>query len=402
MRRWIPLALCLGLCSCKSFSEWVGMLGYTEIRAPSTLYPPGTLVYLESREPFEAEIICDANEVLGEGFVPRESRTVTVGSTKQKSRTIKFNVDAAALAGGNVDIHAIKNIKVQMTNPRIYYITFSDLDRRLPYVQNRCLRQIAQLRRSIKNFDKRLTMVSRVLAADASYTVDWDEGAGLDAYAKIAQLENLAADLQLSATRVGSKTISAAGVYWGIQDLQEMASMLDPVNIPRPARDSRLFTPEDSVEVTNRASQVASARPQGQLPVAPVEVAQQVLKVQQDDDTKTLDPRDPNFASAVIAWLPPPPDAQGSTASDLVDEQSHAAAVQDAQAQGLIVPETSVGGAFGTTRVETERPLPPYSHFDISDPLPNSPNNATSTPTPAASSSKKKGCRVPPNRRSAP
>lgn len=320
MRRWLLVLVLVTSTSCKSFSEWVSLLGFTEIRAPSTLYAPGSLLLVENKEPYEAQLLCDVNEVLGVGYKPTISRTVTIGTTKKRSRTLTFNVDAATLAGGNVDVHAIRSVKVQMKDPRIMTVTAADVWARRKNISQNCLDALAALEDFDKSSKKKITMVRSVIAADASYSVDWDENAGLDVHAKVAQLESLAADLRLDASRVGSRTLSAQGVYWGIKDDMFLASMANPKNKARIPEGQRLLDPNSALDIQRPQTDAPPQAPQGLKPATSADVSA-AKSIEQEP---AIDTSAPEFVQRLKELVPyDPANDSPPTANDLDDAASH-------------------------------------------------------------------------------
>ncbi len=59
MARALTATLAMGFCgNCDQLSRFIQSFGYTELRPPSTLLAPGTIVMVKSSYPFEASIIC--------------------------------------------------------------------------------------------------------------------------------------------------------------------------------------------------------------------------------------------------------------------------------------------------------------------------------------------------------
>ena len=239
MRRFILLAIALSFVSCRSVGEMLRKYGYTEVRPASLLFAPGTLLYVRTAKPFEAGQVCAAEQALGRGFKPRESKTMNIEISKVSKKSLTLQVAVANVVDANSDLHDIRDMKMTLTNASIVEVTDTDVDNYSVYATRSCLRRLAARRKG--NFA--ITMVSSALKADVSYSVTWDKGSKLSADAKIQALANLSGKLNLEGSQVSTNTIHAEGLYWGIRDDQFLAHLFDPDNLPAVDRGSRAFDP---------------------------------------------------------------------------------------------------------------------------------------------------------------
>lgn len=77
--------------SLSSIGNEITKLGYSEIRSPGTLHPPGTIVYVRDAIPFTLQVACKASDVLG-SEVGETLDSSPVQSGGHKNAGISFSV----------------------------------------------------------------------------------------------------------------------------------------------------------------------------------------------------------------------------------------------------------------------------------------------------------------------
>jgi hypothetical protein len=208
----ISLLLCL--CSCPKIGDLLRSFGFTELRPPSQLMRPGTMVWVEHTKPFKAGIICTQATSLGPNFVPIESPT----SSQTLQRAANVQVDAGAdileLLKFKTDVHAMHKVSVELQNPVVYTLSDMDVLQALPNRDPLCAQAISS--RLQAGFP--VTMISKALMADVSYTIVWKQGLEIDARAKAEMLSQIAPHLGVTQGTVTENSISGKSLFWGIQD----------------------------------------------------------------------------------------------------------------------------------------------------------------------------------------
>lgn len=262
MHRLILLAVALSFVSCRGIGEVLRKYGYTEVRPASTLFPPGTLVYVKTAKPFEAGVVCTAEAALGSDFKPMESKTMSSEMNKAKKYGANLDVDVENLVSANAELHDVRSMKMTLSNAIILEVNDADIDSHSANTSRACLRQLTRRRRA----GYEITMVSSALKADVSYTISWDKGSKLSADAKAQALANLSAKLGIEGSVVSDRTIHAEGLYWGIRDDQFLAYLFAPENLPAVDRGSRAMDPN---LVANFIGSMDAARANGPLPALP-------------------------------------------------------------------------------------------------------------------------------------
>jgi hypothetical protein len=80
--------------SLNSIGDEIKKLGYNEIRPPSTLHPPGTVVYVREAFPLTLQVVCEAAEVLGSA-VGKVLGSPSVGSEWDKKAGVNFSAETS-------------------------------------------------------------------------------------------------------------------------------------------------------------------------------------------------------------------------------------------------------------------------------------------------------------------
>ena len=232
------LTLGVAICSCRGIGDALRMYGYSEIRPPSKLFEPGSLVWVESTHPFKAGIICPARKTLGRNFQATTSRTMDSQLAKATKRGVTLKADLQAIASAHIDVSAIKDLTMTLKNARIVEVDDYSIVTRRMVGDSLCAEMAARRRKE----GYAVTMISSALQADVTYSVKWNEVAAADANLRIAALQGLAVGLGLEGSDIGDKTLSATGIYWGIRESEYLANSLSPENMRQVSRESRLLS----------------------------------------------------------------------------------------------------------------------------------------------------------------
>lgn len=222
---YFGLILCaLNLTACPGIGELLRGYGYTEVRPPSTLLAPGTMVWVRSAKPFTAGIICTQKASLGPSFVPMASVTASSDLSKQSSK--EFNLDAAymEILKADAQFSDVSSLTARLDNATIFEVNDVDILNSIVDREPACSAAIKM--RSEAGYH--VSMISSALQADVVYSVKWNINSKLDASAKVAVVQNLAVELGLSGSHVSDQNISANGLYWGIVDDAFLAHLSEP------------------------------------------------------------------------------------------------------------------------------------------------------------------------------
>ncbi len=212
--RLAAVGLFLGTSSCPKMGVVLRQFGYTELKPPSQLMKPGTMVFVEGTDPFEAGIICTQALSLGKKFKPIQ--TPTSNETLSRANQVKFDLgaDYLQMVTAKAEFSAVKSITVELKNPMIYTLSDIDVINAIKERDPVCSQAVTSRLRA--GFP--VTMISRALMADVTYHVSFKEDASVDASVRLAVLAGLAPQLGISKGTNNDHSISGKDLFWGVMD----------------------------------------------------------------------------------------------------------------------------------------------------------------------------------------
>lgn len=248
-------------------SKVLKQVGYTELKPPSQLMKPGTMVWIEKANPFRAGLICTQETSLGANFKPINSPTASSTLKKAENVKVTLSADLLSIVQGRAEMSAVHSIDVTLHNPVMYELTDMDVINSIPKRDPVCAQAVSSRLRA--GFP--VTMIAKALMADVVYSITWKQGIELDAKARMEALSGLAPHLGVAQGVVRENTISGKSLFWGVQDdvylsklalnhavsgsrfaLSKDMAILTPKGVP-PARTSdqpeQLMSPEDVVSI---------------------------------------------------------------------------------------------------------------------------------------------------------
>lgn len=208
------LSLCAFCGQCDQLSQFIQSFGYTELRPPSLLLTPGTMVAVKSWHPFRAIPICSAEESLGPDLAPIRSATARAGAVKQRNLGFKFNANAFDQVRTDNRYKNLSDLQVSLENSSILTLRDTDVERHLFRRTPECSAAVA---RRVEKGDT-VTMITSVLMGDMSIKAQWKKDAAMEGSAKVQALQNLALEWGVNASNVNTNQVSATGLVWGVVD----------------------------------------------------------------------------------------------------------------------------------------------------------------------------------------
>lgn len=306
MLKIFALTMALSMSSCPgAIGKALRLWGYTEVRPASTFWEPGTLVYVKHWQPFEVGIICDAKEVLGEDFKPRESLTMNADMSRISKKGVTLDVEVADIVNSNNAINNVSDLKMTLNNGHIFEITDLDVARRRSRIDPHCLEELKRRQES----GYKITMISSALRADVVYNVTWDKSSKMSLAAKVQALANLSASLGAEANPQTINKINGNGLYWGVRDDVYLAQTLLQSATAAPVQPDSRIIPTDLVISGVKVDAPKPGDASGPTASDPNGGGRKVLSWQSDEGTityemearspakrYTLSPADPNEA----------------------------------------------------------------------------------------------------------
>ncbi|WP_041245250.1 ankyrin repeat domain-containing protein [Geotalea uraniireducens] len=202
-------------------------LGYEPVALPSKEFRPGNVVLATSRNPFNSSPVCDGTYI---GTVtPKKDGAATVAATQKLTTSFNFDTDYFGQLGLDVDYHAIKDIKVSLSNVIVETVADDKVFSGLCKQEQGCTDAINSLQGN-----KAVGFLQKALIADATYSVIFDEGAKLSVETQNQIVRSLALKFGGAQSNVGDNTISGKGLYWGVQTRQDLVRTPASISTPCP------------------------------------------------------------------------------------------------------------------------------------------------------------------------
>lgn len=221
----------------RTMSQVLAEYGFTELRPPSLLLPPGTLISPTSDSPLIAEIICPQRNALCEETSIEASPTATSDLRKQFSGRMVMSQDYVDSLRLESRFNALRSISMSLSNVAVLEISDDIVFDCIADRKSSC-RQAVQSR---LDGGLPVSMVKKVLRADVRYDVRVESSAS--ASTKAAILNGLSAELGGETEQNDHASIQGDGLYWGIVDSRRLGEFQPDGSLP-PAgteTDSRLF-----------------------------------------------------------------------------------------------------------------------------------------------------------------
>jgi hypothetical protein len=202
----------LGAASCGSgdLSGIPGELGHQELRPPTTLTPPGTVIVIRRHAPIEVAVVCTQDEVVKSGGGVVKSATKTVKFAEKTAGSFALGVDYLGSVGIDARASHVKSASMTLSNAEVWEIPDSAIAASLSTIGADC-RKAIDVR---LGHHRTVALVKSVLRADVVYTVNFDDT--VDASVKATLMTGLAAKLggRVSSTR--SWQVEGERLFWGL------------------------------------------------------------------------------------------------------------------------------------------------------------------------------------------
>ena len=220
-------ATILSGCTTTNISSTLEEYGFPELKPPSNLISPGTLITAKGTNPFIVGIICPQENALGQDIKNSILISDSSVSNTAKDLTGTFKLDAKYLSqiNANINFKSIESINISLSNVKVLELPDDAVLENIKHRSPSCSAAL-QLRRKQ---GARVAMVKSVVSADATYSLKYNTE--LSAAAKAEITEKVAGELDLGRSSSEIDKVSGTGLFWGLRDDIELAALL-PNTLP--------------------------------------------------------------------------------------------------------------------------------------------------------------------------
>jgi hypothetical protein len=225
----------------ESFGGMLAKYGFVELRPPSTLVPPGTIVRVKNADPLQAGIVCTQKSALGADVPLQESSSQEIVADDRDGAS--YYLDGSNLPILSVDARyaSVERLKMSLTNVRVLEIADEAVYERFKQRSAGCQNAVAGL---LQSPGSNVSMIKSVLMADVTYSAEFKRDQKLDAAVKVSLLKDIAPALGANSETATETGVSGKALYWGVIDDVRLAQAgLELPSDTRAAEGERVLKP---------------------------------------------------------------------------------------------------------------------------------------------------------------
>ncbi|MCY0986458.1 hypothetical protein OV203_04975 [Nannocystis sp. ILAH1] len=197
--------------------------GYSELRAPTRLLSPGTVVVMSRRDPLEVGILCTASEVLAGGVEPLVSRP-DITRRLRRGRSFRVDTDAVLPVRAATALSTVRRIDVRPLDVRVLSLPDAGVPRPIVPRTPACRQAIEAARAA----GAEVAMVRAVLVADVAYSVRFKPGNRLPPASRLRVVKALAPGLGADVATASESRVEGRALVWGaIEDTRLIGPGVD-------------------------------------------------------------------------------------------------------------------------------------------------------------------------------
>ncbi len=220
MKQCLGVLLVLGMslpagCKSPTLPDLFKDEGFAELRPPSRLIAPGSVVYKLSEDPLNVGIACTQMSSLGEDIPLADSSSSSTNFQKGVRRSFMLAPEDLGPVTAQAGYEKISTIQARLSNVHVYELPVSTLVDRLEYRADACKKAINLL---VKQ-EKKVGLVTAVVEADAQYTIDFQQGISAEVQSEL--LGKLGGELGFENVSTTTSTVSGTKLFWGMRELPE-------------------------------------------------------------------------------------------------------------------------------------------------------------------------------------
>jgi hypothetical protein len=183
--------------------------GYSELRAPTRLLSPGTVVVMSRRDPLQVGVVCTAGEVLADGVEPIVSRP-DIARRLRRGRNFPVDTDAVLPIRVLTALIAVRRIDVRPLDVRV--LSLPDAARPIVPRTPACRQAIEAARAA----GAEVAMIRAVLVADFAYSVRFKPGNRLGPAERLRVVKTLAPGLGADVATASESRVEGRALVWGV------------------------------------------------------------------------------------------------------------------------------------------------------------------------------------------
>jgi hypothetical protein len=203
----------------QTLEEVLKKMFFTPLSPPNTLTPPGTIVTLKNKD--FLLIVCSSEQAFGANFKTKLIESKSPEIEIKKDLNGEFNLDLTLFkeALSEEQYEVVKNINFTLSNIKLLEIpddaVFEYVNDRKPSCEQAINKRISA--------GQKISIIKRVLQADAVYNIKYDDNASAEIRAKLTS--ELAVKLSDNTSIRSESSFSGNGLFWGVIDDQILASV---------------------------------------------------------------------------------------------------------------------------------------------------------------------------------
>jgi hypothetical protein len=191
-------------------SSTIKDMGHQELRPPTTLTPPGTIVVIREASPIEVAVVCTQDEVIRSRDILR-SPTQSVMLAEKTNTSFKLGAEYLAAYGIDVKESHLERVSLSMSDAEVLEISDAAIASGALSISESC-RNALEVRRA---HHRTVGMIKSALRANVVYTLEFDDT--VDFAGKATLLSGLAIKLGGNVESTRLSTIKGEGLYWGLR-----------------------------------------------------------------------------------------------------------------------------------------------------------------------------------------
>ncbi len=214
----VPILYCVLALFSSGCNETIGKVmsryGFTELRPPSDLLSPGTIITISDADPLTADIVCTQEASLGPDPLLQASEKTEREVAAQTKTSFNISEDWLTTIRANAKYSAVEHITLTLTNVLVREVSEDTVFDR---TTNRSAECVEAMESRVRN-GQIVSMIRSIVGADVVYKVDFRSEADLYVSGKESLIKSLAKDLGADASTATSETVEGKGLFWGVHD----------------------------------------------------------------------------------------------------------------------------------------------------------------------------------------